>query len=160
MGTRTAAAPELPDTTPRMRIGEAADRAGVSTRTLRYYQELGLLTPSGTTAGGARRYSEADVARILRIRHLRELVGLDLNEIGTVLTAEDRLAAIRREWFDAQTPRSQAELLRECMAINAEVQRTVRAKLRGLQEFLAGLEERAALYRERLANVDGVGARS
>ncbi len=158
MGTGTPPAAELPDTTPRLRIGEAAHRAGVSTRTLRYYQELGLLTPSGTTAGGARRYSEADVARILRIRHLRELVGLDLNEIGTVLAAEDRLAAIRREWFDGQTARRKAELLRECMAINAEVQQTVRAKLSGLQEFLAGLEERATMYRERLAEVDAVGA--
>lgn len=97
-------APEVPDTAPHLRIGEAAGLAGVSTRTLRYYQELGLLTPSGKTAGGARRYSEADVARIQRIRHLQDLVGLDLNEIRTVLTAEDRLAAIRREWFEDQTP--------------------------------------------------------
>ncbi len=83
------------------------------------------------------------MARIQRIRHLQDLVGLDLNEIRTVLTAEDRLAAIRREWFEDQTPRNQAELLRECTAINAEVQATVRAKLAGLEEFLGGLEERA-----------------
>jgi len=145
---------DAPDTAPHLRIGEAAQLAGVSTRTLRYYQELGLLTPSGTTAGGARRYSGADVARIQRIRHLQDLVGLDLNEIRTVLTAEDRLAAIRREWFEDQTPRNQAELLRECTAINAEVQATVRAKLAGLEEFLAGLEERAEFYRQRARQLD------
>jgi len=125
---------------------------------LRYYQELGLLTPSGTTAGGARRYSDADVARIQRIRHLQDLVGLDLNEIRTVLTAEDRLAAIRREWFEDQTPRNQVELLRECTAINAEVQATVKAKLAGLQEFLAGLEERAEFYRQRAETLDAEAA--
>jgi DNA-binding transcriptional MerR regulator len=140
--------------TPRLRIGEAAARAGVSTRTLRYYQELGLLTPAGTTSGGARRYSDADVARILRIRHLRELVGLDLNEIGTVLAAEDRLAEIRRQWFDDQTPRRQAQLLRQAMAINAEMQATVQAKLSGLDDFLRGLKERADFYQDRLAAIE------
>jgi MerR family transcriptional regulator, repressor of the yfmOP operon len=142
-----------PDPEPRLRIGEAASLAGVSTRTLRYYQELGLLTPSGTTAGGARRYSEADVARIHRIRHLQDLVGFDLNEIRTVLNADDRLAAIRREWFESQSPRRQSELLAECLTINADLQRAVRAKLSGLNEFLAGLEERESHYRRRLSEI-------
>ena len=143
-----------PDTGPRLRIGEAAAHAGVSTRTLRYYQELGLLTPSGTTAGGARRYSDADVARILRIRHLQDLVGFDLNEIRTVLTAEDRLAAIRREWFASQSMRRQGELLSEAIGINRDLQATVRLKLAGLEEFLAGLEERAEAYHRRTAEIN------
>ena len=134
-----------------LRISEAAALAGVSARTLRYYQELGLLTPTGTTAGGARRYSEADVARVHRIRHLRDLVGLDLNEVGRVLVAEDRLAAIKREWFEDQTPGHQAELLREAMAINAEVQEIVKTKMASMREFLAGLQEKAEAYRAKLA---------
>jgi MerR family transcriptional regulator, repressor of the yfmOP operon len=143
-----------PSTVARLRIGEAAALAGVSTRTLRYYQELGLLTPSGTTAGGARRYSEADVARIHRIRHLRDLVGFDLNEIRTVLMAEDRLAAIRREWFEGQSRRRQADLLQECMQINADLQETVRIKVAGLEEFLRGLQDRAELYRRRATETE------
>jgi DNA-binding transcriptional MerR regulator len=140
-----------PDPTPRLRIGEAAALAGMSTRTLRYYQELGLLTPSGTTAGGARRYSDVDVARLHRIRHLRDLVGFNLNEIGVVLNAEDRLAEIRREWW-AEPSRDRArELLHEALAINADLQEAVRTKMAGLQEFLAGLEERADNVRRRLA---------
>lgn len=146
--------PSEPDTEPRLRIGEAAARAGVSTRTLRYYQELGLLTPSGTTAGGARRYSDADVARVHRIRHLQDLVGFDLNEIRTVLTAEDRLMAIRREWFAGQSKRRQLELLQQCLVINGDLQATVRAKMTGLEEFLAGLEERAITYQRRTAEID------
>jgi DNA-binding transcriptional MerR regulator len=157
-GAPTAVAIE-PDTEPRLRIGEAASRAGVSTRTLRYYQELGLLTPSGTTAGGARRYSDADVARIHRIRHLQDLVGFDLNEIRTVLTAEDRLAAIRREWFGGQSKRRQAELLREAMVINGDLQATVKTKMAGLAEFLAGLEERASAYRRRTQEIDAEARR-
>jgi MerR family transcriptional regulator, repressor of the yfmOP operon len=155
--TGAAAPPEGPATDPHLRIGEAADHAGVSTRTLRYYQELGLLTPSGTTAGGARRYSDADVARIHRIRHLQDLVGFDLNEIRTVLNAEDRLAAIRREWFEGQSRHRQAELLQECMLINADLQAAVRTKVAGLQDFLGGLEERAAHYRRRADEIAAEG---
>ena len=64
-----------------LRISEAAALAGVSPRTLRYYQELGLLTPTGTTAGGARRYSEGDLGRVLRIRELQQLVVRELVQI-------------------------------------------------------------------------------
>ena len=149
--------PLEPDTTPRLRIGEGGRLAGVSTRTLRYYQELGLLTPSGTTAGGARRYSDADVARLQRIRHLRDLVGFNLTEIGVVVTAEDRLAEIRREWWAGLAPERRRELLGEALAINADLQRAVRTKMAGLEEFLAGLEERAATIDRRLAEVEGVG---
>ena len=147
--------PAEPDTTPRLRIGEAAAQAGVSTRTLRYYQELGLLTPSGTTAGGARRYSDADVARLHRIRHLRDLVGFNLTEIGVVISAEDRLAEIRREWWAGLSPERQRELLREAVTINADLQLAVRAKMAGLEEFLAGLGERAASMGRRLTEVEG-----
>jgi DNA-binding transcriptional MerR regulator len=134
--------PVEPDATPRLRIGEAAVQAGMSTRTLRYYQELGLLTPSGTTAGGARRYSDADVARLHRIRHLRDLVGFNLTEIGVVLSAEDRLAEIRREWWAGLSPARQRELLHEAVAINADLQD-------------AGLVDRADSMSRRLAEVDG-----
>ena len=50
-----------------IRISDAATRAGVSARTLRYYEELGLLTPSLYTAGGERRYTLEDLAHLERI---------------------------------------------------------------------------------------------
>ena len=137
------------DAQPRLRIGEAAAAAGVSTRTLRYYQELGLLSPTRTASGGARRYSDEDVSRVHRIRHLRDLVGLDLTEVGRVLAAEDRLAELRREWVEA--PERQPDVLREAVEINAEMQSIVRAKQQALRDFLAGLEERAEAYRALLA---------
>ena len=80
------------------RIGEAAERAGVSPRTLRWYEEIGLLSPSGHTTGGARRYSEEDLTRIEHIRELQSLLGLDLGEIRDILWGEDALAGLRREY--------------------------------------------------------------
>lgn len=81
----------------RFRIGEVAEQAGVSTRTPRYYQELGLLDPAGVSSGGSRRYSTKDVARLRRILELRDVMGFDLERINTILHAEDRLAELREE---------------------------------------------------------------
>jgi MerR family transcriptional regulator, thiopeptide resistance regulator len=78
------------------RIGELAQHAGVTVRTLHHYDELGLLTPSERTDGGHRLYGAADVERLYRLLALRSL-GLPLEEIGPLLEAEDGVAeTVRR----------------------------------------------------------------
>jgi DNA-binding transcriptional MerR regulator len=62
-------------------IGEVADRVGISLRSLRYYEEVGLATPSARTGGGFRLYSEDDVQRLLVITGMKPL-GLSLEEMG------------------------------------------------------------------------------
>src|SRR5438067_6035692 len=68
------------------RIGELAATAGVSVRTLRHYEAVGLLEPAGRTEAGYRLYADADVARLYRILALRSL-GLTLEDIGRCLAA-------------------------------------------------------------------------
>jgi DNA-binding transcriptional MerR regulator len=157
MTTTPVPAADSGDDGPRFRIGEAAAQAGVSTRTLRYYQELGLLSPASTTAGGARRYSKADVERVLRILQLRDLVGLNLHELASVLHDEDRLLAIRQEWWNEQGAEHRATLLREAIDINTQTRQLVRTKMTGLQDFLAGLEERAELLQQRKKELESEG---
>lgn len=129
-----------------MRIGEAAEQAGVSCRTLRYYEELGLLAPSEHSAGGARRYSPEDLARLVRIRELQELLGFDLNEIGEILRGEDTLADIRTKYRDAATAERQ-RMLADATAINDRLRAMVRAKQDRLAEMMRTLEEKARRYR-------------
>lgn len=97
-------------------IGEVADRIGLSLRTIRYYEEVGLVTPSARSHGGFRLYTEADIARLLLIKrmkplgfsldHMRELLELlDSLEDGELtdparFVALERLAAIEREADD------------------------------------------------------------
>ncbi|WP_436763682.1 MerR family transcriptional regulator [Streptosporangium sp. V21-05] len=71
-----------------MRIGEAADAAGTTTRALRYYEEQGLLT-AGRTAGGYRVY---DAAAVRRVRNIRELlaVGFTVEDVRTFADLLDR----------------------------------------------------------------------
>ena len=137
------------------RIGEVAARAGVSVRTLRYYEELGLLAPSAHTAGGARRYAEEDVARLLRIRELQELLGFDLGEIGDVLRAEDELADLRRQYHgDAGATRRRA-ILEDAIDINRRMRTVVRAKQQRLDDMMRDLESKARLYRARSRELAG-----
>jgi DNA-binding transcriptional MerR regulator len=67
-----------------MRIGELADKAGVTPRTIRYYENLGLLSPSEREGNGFRYYTEAELARLRKIDALQSL-GLSLEEIRSII---------------------------------------------------------------------------
>ena len=92
-----------------MHIGEVAARTDLSLRSLRHWDEVGLLRPSGRSDGGFRLYTEADVDRILTIRRMKPL-GFSLEEMRAVLAdvdlvragagtdaARERLAAVRTD---------------------------------------------------------------
>src|SRR5580704_10441569 len=81
-----------------LRISRAALLLGVSARTLRYYEELGLLVPSGRTSGGERRYTEGDLEQLRRILSLKEVLGMNLDEIKSVVTVENRLNELRTSY--------------------------------------------------------------
>jgi len=131
------------------RIGEIAEELGVSTRTLRYYEELGLLTPSGRSSGGTRRYGDEDRQRLLRIRELQAIMGFNLEEIREILHADDRLAELAGEYKRGVTPKRHRAILVEAARLNARTQEQVLAKLAILQAFQAELEAKAARYGER-----------
>lgn len=82
-----------------LQVGEVAKKAGVSVRTVRYYEELGLLQPAVRTSGGTRLYGDAEVVRLRFVRRLKAL-GLDLDEIraalGTGQTLDNREAKVAR----------------------------------------------------------------
>ena len=81
-----------------MKIHEAARLSGVSERTLRYYDRIGLLPPQGVTEAGYRIYGEAEMARLQEILFFREL-GFELAEIRKIMTSPgyDRREALRRQ---------------------------------------------------------------
>jgi MerR family transcriptional regulator, repressor of the yfmOP operon len=137
----------------RLRIGEAAARAAVSVRTLRYYEELGLLTPSEYSPGGARRYAEEDVARLARIRELKDLLGFNLDEVRTVLTAEDRLGDLRAAYHAEDDRAALQAIVAEALEINTRLQGAVQAKLERLAAFKGELEAKADRYSVSLAGL-------
>jgi DNA-binding transcriptional MerR regulator len=141
------------------RIGEVAERAGVTTRTLRYYQEVGLLDPSSKSPGGTRRYSETDISRLLRIIELRNVMGFDLDRIREILNAEDRLAELREEAQRGTSQQRRREILDEATSLNQRMQAQVREKVTVLEGFLGELERTAARYRDLAAELSLAEAR-
>ncbi|MFI6448067.1 MerR family transcriptional regulator [Kitasatospora sp. NPDC050543] len=73
-----------------MQIGEVATRTELSLRTIRHYEEAGLVVPSARSQGGFRLYTEADVARLMVIRRMKPL-GFTLDQMRDLLEATDRL---------------------------------------------------------------------
>ena len=142
-----------------VRIGEAAAASGVSTRTLRFYEEIGLLEPSGRSTGGARRYSDADLARLQQIRDLQEVLGFDLGEIKEVLRCEDALGELRSEYRSGAPDRRRREILGEASAINAKMRAVVAAKQQALAAMQRELESKAARYRALVRELDRASAR-
>lgn len=133
-------------------IGEAAGRLGVSERALRYYEQIGLLAPSGHTPGGLRRYSEANLDRVRRIRELRSLLGFNLDEVRAVLANEDRLLALREEYRSSRTGASRRrELLTEALQIREGLRSTVETKIAALTDFLGELDSSTERIRALLA---------
>ena len=126
-------------------IGAAAAQAGVSERALRYYQQLGLITPCACTPGGMRRYSEDDLARVARIRQLQVLLGFNLDEIAVILRSEDRMAQIKQAYHHEQTSDAERrELVRESLDLQHGLRATVEAKRLAIEGFLADLDARIA----------------
>jgi MerR family transcriptional regulator, repressor of the yfmOP operon len=128
-------------------IGEAAESLGVTTRTLRYYEELGLVRSSRSSLGSQRRYGPDEIARLRQVRELQTLLGLELDEIGEYLDAFDRLDALREEYRSGPRPERREAILGEGMAILDRLQARVRERQAGLEVFAAELQARADRYR-------------
>ncbi len=73
---------------PLLKIGEVCERVGLSLRTVRYYEEVGLLTPTDRSPGGFRLYSESDVERLAVLKGMKPL-GLTLEEIRELMEMLD-----------------------------------------------------------------------
>lgn len=71
-----------------IQIGQVAERTGLSIRTLRHYEEVGLVAPSARSAGGFRLYTEDDISRLMLIRRMKPL-GFTLAEMRQLLDAAD-----------------------------------------------------------------------
>jgi len=127
--------------TSRMRIGELAELAGVTPRTIRYYEDLGLLGPFERAGQGFRYYSDSELTRLKKIDHLKKL-GLSLEEIVEIipLYCEDPtgvrskqrvLEILERHLLDADEKISALQQFRTELLANIADVRAFLAKKRG-----------------------------
>lgn len=137
-----------------LRIGEVAKLAGTTPRTIRYYEEIGLLpTTGGREPGAHRTYAEADVERLTELLRLKDLLGVSLEELKELVEAEDARAALRREWRSGvEDPVRRRQILEQSLTYSArqlELVRRRRNEIAALEtELLAKRRRAQALLRK------------
>jgi DNA-binding transcriptional MerR regulator len=125
------------------RIGEVAERVGVTTRTIRYYEELGLLGCDPSRPKGAHRlYSDADVSRLKELIRLRDLLGLSLEELIELAEAEDIRAGLRNRWENGADDAERLRIVRTATPLVERQLALLRARQKTLAQFAGELEER------------------
>ncbi|NEA63405.1 MerR family transcriptional regulator [Streptomyces sp. SID12488] len=122
-----------------MQIGEVATRTELSLRTIRHYEDTGLVIPSARSQGGFRLYTEADVARLMVIRRMKPL-GFTLDEMRALLDTTDRLDS-----GEELPPVDREQLLERIRGFEQAAQQRVadlRTQLARAEEFATTLAER------------------
>jgi DNA-binding transcriptional MerR regulator len=118
-----------------VRISQVAQEVGTTTRTIRYYEEIGLLPGSVDREHGAHRtYDDGDVERLREVIQLKELLGVSLDELKTLVEAEDARAALRAEWESGDADEDRRRVI--------------------LDEALGHIERQLALLRSRRAAIE------
>ena len=137
-----------------LQIGEVAERTGVTQRTLRFYEEKGLLKPPSRMEGGFRLYSEDDVRRVEQIKQLQSLLGLSLAEIKEMVEAEEVKSQIRAEYRrDADAGQKYRQML-AALELTEKQHGIIRQKIEQLQTMSDELEAKINTYRTWLANLE------
>jgi MerR family transcriptional regulator, repressor of the yfmOP operon len=133
-----------------LRIGEVAEQVGVTTRTIRYYEELGLLGTAAQRAKGAHRlYGASDVARLRELIRLRDLLGLSLDELVALAEAEEARAALRDQWHGDPTDEERLAIVERASELVRQQLELVRSRQRTLGEFAGELETKLEALGER-----------
>ena len=131
-----------------LRIGDVAKLAGTTPRTIRYYEEIGLLpAPGGREPGTHRTYAEADVERLTELLRLKDLLGVSLEELKELVEAEGARAELRREWHGGvEDPVRRHEILEESLGHISRQLELVRRR----REEIAKLEAELIARRKRV----------
>jgi MerR family transcriptional regulator, repressor of the yfmOP operon len=135
-----------------LRIGEVAELTGTTPRTIRYYEELGLLAPEqGREPGAHRVYDQADVERLKEVLRLRRVLGLSLEELKEVATEESARAARLREWHDGvEDPVRRREIVEAGLDYVERQVELVRRRRKELDELDRELSAKRRRLRGRL----------
>lgn len=118
-------------------IEQVAAQTGLTKRTLRYYEEVELLPPTGRTEGNYRRYSDEDIQRLEHIKKLRDLLGFSLADIRAMLEVDDERGLLK------EANRRETDVAAKIARIDRGDE-LIRRQLQLIEQKIAGLEEMRA----------------
>jgi MerR family transcriptional regulator, repressor of the yfmOP operon len=137
-----------------LRIGELAELTGTTPRTIRYYEEIGLLDSAPERAQGKHRiYTQADVERVREIIRLRDLLGLSLDQLSQLLEAESARAHLRDALKQTDDPAERRRILEELLGHIGTQLELVQGRLTELTDLAAELADKQRLVKQRIAEL-------
>ncbi len=146
--TRTSASERL------LRIQEVAEETGLTPRSIRYYEERGLLRPAARSQGAYRLYDASDVEQLRFIKGLRDDAGLSLADIGQILEDEESRRRTHAALKVTEDPAERRRILLERLASIEGLHGRLTAKLARLQAMFDDVEARRGRLHELLAAAD------
>ncbi len=134
-------------------IGEVAELVGLTARAIRYYEELGLLTPNVRVKGVPRLFNENDIQRLREIKRLREIAGFSLADVSDLLENESVRAQLRNRFRHTEDRDERIAVLRRAAELAKQRLEIIEHKLEQLQSVrdaeLEHIELIQALLREQ-----------
>jgi DNA-binding transcriptional MerR regulator len=137
------------ETAGRFRIGEVADQLGVTTRTIRYYEERGLLNHGTKRPKGSHRlYAQTDVVRLQELIRLRDLLGLSLEDLVELAEAEEARACLRGRWDNTTDDEERMRIVDEAIPLVEKQLRLVTSRQQTLASFSDELRSKLKLMKQ------------
>ena len=137
-----------------LRIQAVADQVGLTPRSIRYYEEMGLVKPAARSDGAYRLYDADDVARLQFIKALRDETGFSLAEIGQLLEDENARQSIGARFRASTDAEERRALLNDGIARIDRQVATLKAKIKRIDEMIAAAKARRAHLNDHLAELE------
>jgi MerR family transcriptional regulator, repressor of the yfmOP operon len=142
---------------PLLRIQEVADQVGLTARSIRYYEEVGLLEPAARSEGAYRLYDADDIARLEFIKGLRDDAGFSLAEIRQLLEDETARATNRARFRESRSAAERRDVLLDGVARIDRQVATLRGKIARLESMIETANERRRHLQGHVAEIDADG---
>ena len=137
-----------------LRIQEVAAEIGLTPRSIRYYEEIGLLAPPARSEGDYRLYDADDVERLRYIKGLRDDAGFSLAEIAQLLEDETARARNRARFRESDDPAERRAIVQDALARTDRQVETLRAKVGRLEAMVAEADTRRAHLTAHLEEIE------
>lgn len=131
------------------KIEDVARKTGLTKRALRYYEELGLITPSTRSEGGYRMYTDADIDQIIHVKNLRDLLGVSLSEIKEHVDLEQQVSTLRTVYFSAKDQKK----VEESLCLLTQLETTIHKQQLLLQHKIESMQQILGTYEEKLTRI-------
>jgi DNA-binding transcriptional MerR regulator len=132
-----------------LRIGEVAEVTGLTQRTIRYYEEIGLLPPPTRTQGDYRLFGPRDIARLEEIARLKSLLGFSLGEIKQIVEGEEARSQLHTEYHATDDVATRLLKLAEATRVTERQLALLERKMAQMMQLESDLTARLARYEQK-----------